>query len=207
VSVDGKNWKVVADTRNQVRPGYEGQYEFFFPPTKASKVRMAFMPGSKPEIREIAVYDKPAKWNTPRSIAPAAKKNLALGKPVLSSQHEGDWGAWLAVDGKPSYEERYWAAAGPSPQWMAIDLGEVKPVSKTRVYFYAADDRGYAYRIITSKDGITWTSPADKTAEPVKATKEGDLSEFPETQVRYVGIVVTKNTENSSAHVAEIEVY
>jgi hypothetical protein len=207
VSVDGKNWQVVADTRPQVRPCHDGCYEFFFPPVKATKVRMQFLPGSKPEIREFTVFEKSVQWRTPHAVNPDAKKNLALGKPVVSSKPEGDWGAWFAVDGKPSYEDRYWAAAGPSPQWMVIDLGEIKPVSKTRVYFYAGDDRGYAYRIITSKDGITWEAPVDKTAKPVKATKEGDLSEFPETQARYVGIVVTKNTANPSAHIAEIEVY
>ncbi len=208
VTVDGKTWTTVADTRSEILPDHEGVYELFFEPVKAAKVRMKFVPGSKPEVRELTVFSKAMGWQAPEKLGKKPAKSLALGRPVLSSRSESDhYGPWRTVDGIVKYADGYWAAAAPHPQWIVVDLGSVQPVSKTRVYYYCADGRGYAYKVIGSKDGITWKVLVDKSAEPIEATAAGDESTFAETPLKYIGVITTKNTANESAHLAEIQVF
>lgn len=56
-----------------------------------------------------------------------------------------------------------WAANGDSkPQWLQVDLGEVKAISSVETYMeYRA--MGYQYTIDISEDGHTWTRYADRS--------------------------------------------
>jgi hypothetical protein len=86
--------------------------------------------------------------------ATPAPTDLARGRPVtVSSTDDPGRSGSLAVDGSASTR---WSSAYSDPQWIAVDLGAVYPLSRVRLSWEAA--YGRAYQVQTSPDNATWTA-------------------------------------------------
>jgi hypothetical protein len=91
--------------------------------------------------------------NPTNPTLPTADSDLARGKTctVSSSEYGGTSGAG-AVDGNP---ESRWSSKFTDPQWIMVDLGEVKTVSKVVLVWENAF--ASTYGISVSEDGEKWT--------------------------------------------------
>ncbi|WP_329428862.1 ThuA domain-containing protein [Streptosporangium sp. NBC_01495] len=124
---------------------------------------------------------------------------LSSGRPVTTSSTEnGGFVGANAVDGNGGTR---WSSAFSDPQWISVDLGSAKLVSRVRLQWEAA--YGRAYRIETSANGTTWTQ--------AHATAAGDGGvddvTFTETSARYVRVYGTQRATPYGYSLWELEVY
>ncbi|MEV6108734.1 family 20 glycosylhydrolase [Streptomyces sp. NPDC051940] len=97
----------------------------------------------------IASVGRNPAW--PSSAQPG---NLAYGRPVTASSTETpSFPALNAVDG--DYATR-WSSAYTDGEWIQVDLGATRTVTRVRLSWEAAYGRGYL--IQTSPDGAAWTT-------------------------------------------------
>jgi hypothetical protein len=92
---------------------------------------------------------KPA--HGPGKIAPVVL--LSQGRPVTASSVQGPpWAAVNAVDGNLATR---WSSGWSDPQWLEIDLGATRKITKVVLYW----ERAYAtaFQIQVSGNGTTWT--------------------------------------------------
>ncbi|MFK3980535.1 DUF1996 domain-containing protein [Micromonospora sp. NPDC050397] len=85
--------------------------------------------------------------------AAAAEITLSQGRPATASSVEGAYAASAAVDGNAGTR---WSSAFSDPQWIQVDLGSARPISRVALNWEAA----YAsdFRIQTSTDATNWTT-------------------------------------------------
>jgi len=80
--------------------------------------------------------------------------NLALNQPATSSSNESaSYPPSNAVDGNTTTR---WSSGFSDPQWLQVDLGATKTISKVILRWEAA--YGKSYQIQVSNDATTWTS-------------------------------------------------
>jgi len=80
--------------------------------------------------------------------------NLALNKPVTCSSIENTGTPCSnAVDGNSGTR---WSSAFSDPQWIRVDLGSTKPITRVKLNWEAA--YGKSYQIQTSNDATNWTT-------------------------------------------------
>ena len=99
----------------------------------------------------------------------------------------------LAMDGDPATR---WCASGPDAnQWLAVDLGAVRPLGGMEVEW--EHDRPYAFSVDTSPDGRAWT--------PMGGTGRGNtpIRFAPGTRARFLRIRVTSLPQGSWASIRE----
>jgi len=137
---------------------------------------------------------------------PAARgdnvSNLALGRPAAASSVEWnpfvDYSPGRAVDGDRCTR---WSSGWSDPQWLRVDLGTIRQVSRAVLRWEAAYARGY--RIEVSNDAVTWRT--------VFTTGSGDggLDEvaFAPTTARYVRMYGTTRATGYGYSLYEMEVY
>ncbi len=167
---------------------------------------------------EVRVYEF-----SPRPLEPPPPRwqNLARGKPVRASSSARGLGPELAVDGRREWH-RYWCSAPkaraiprfPLPQWLELDLEQVRRINHTRVYMHWEPDddldaplKVYRYRIEVSRDGKTWQTVVDETKNLNPARPHGDWRWFDPVEARYVRLVITDSLNDLGARVVELEVY
>ena len=100
----------------------------------------------------------------PSSAAPAPTCGslISQGRPTAASSVEAASLASLyAVDGNTGTR---WSSAFSDPQWIQVDLGSTRAISRVRLNWEAA--YGRSYQIQTSTDGVGWAN--------VYATTNGD---------------------------------
>ncbi|GLW06468.1 glycosyl hydrolase [Microtetraspora sp. NBRC 13810] len=111
--------------------------------------------------RSLAAYGY-SLWDLNVYGTPAtAASLLSRGRPVTTSSVEagnGRVGA-NAVDGDAATR---WSSAYSDPQWISVDLGASRSISRVRLSWEAA--YGRAYQIQTSPNGTTWTTIHTTTA-------------------------------------------
>lgn len=136
----------------------------------------------------------------PIMAAAAAKKNIALNKPVTASSA---YNATLAVtkvnDGKSSTR---WSSKDSTPtQWVRVDLGQRYTLSRVRLDW----DAGYAssYRIQISDNGSTWSDVY------VTTTGNGGTDDLIGLSGlgRYVRILCTVRKGSWTYSLREMEIY
>jgi hypothetical protein len=116
-----------------------------------------------------------------------AKQGLAQGRPATASSSVTVGGehfpAAAAVDGNPSTR---WSSEFSDPQWIAVDLGAPKKISRVELVWEAA--YGKAYAIQVSLDGTTW--------KDVYATRSGqggvETARFAPAEARWVRLYGTR---------------
>jgi hypothetical protein len=142
---------------------------------------------------------------TPRARATAtpttgAATLLSLGRPVTvsSTENAGTPGS-AAVDGNLTGTR--WSSAFSDPQWISVDLGSTRSVSRVVLTWEGA--YGSAYQIQTSPDNTTWTT-IDSTTTGNGATD--DLTGLSGSG-RYVRMYGTTRATGWGYSLWEIQVY
>jgi hypothetical protein len=105
--------------------------------------------------------------------------------------------AQFAVDGKPKTR---WSSQWSDSEWLTIDLGEPRPISRVKLTWEKA--YGKAYRVETSADGIGWTTVLEVT------DGDGGVDELDvQASGRYVRIAGVKRGSGWGYSLWEAEVY
>ena len=131
----------------------------------------------------------------------------APGQPILqsrgkvtatSSVENATFTGANAVDGNTGTR---WSSAFADPQWISVDLGVTKSVSRVRLSWEAAFGRGY--RIEVSPNNTTWTAVNTTTAG------DGGIDDisFAATNARFVRVFGTARATAFGYSLFEFEVF
>ena len=132
---------------------------------------------------------------------------LVNGSHSMNSDEDGRWSSSSNYDtATPEAADR---------EWVTVDLGEVKSVSKVVLY-----PRVYGsyfpegYEILVSEDGENWTTVVvvDQDELASKNGKQGRFHYFESVNAQYVKVVATKMTNDNGSYgyifqLSEIEIY
>jgi hypothetical protein len=129
-----------------------------------------------------------------------ARRNLAKGQPAKASSEQSEaTRADYAVDGNGDTE---WTPIGGGPQWIAVDLGQSKRVSRVLVDW---DWRAYpkAFLIEASSDEKKWSQVASvqKSDGPIQMVR------FSPVQARFIHILIPATDAIPIYSLPELEVY
>ncbi|GIH09035.1 hypothetical protein Rhe02_71020 [Rhizocola hellebori] len=136
-------------------------------------------------------------YGTPTGTQPTL---LSQGRPTTASSVEPGSAhvAANAVDGNTGTR---WGSAYADPQWITVDLGSARTVSRVRINWEAAYSR--AYQIQFSPDNAAWSNAFSTT------TSDGGIDDVAVTgTARYVRIYGTQRALTQYGHsLWELEVY
>jgi hypothetical protein len=129
--------------------------------------------------------------------ASAAEVSLSQGRPATASSVEGGFAASAAVDGNAATR---WSSAFSDPQWIQVDLGAARAISRVALNWEAA----YAsdFRIQTSNDATNWT-----TIHTTVAGTGGSKSIAVSGNGRYVRLHATKRATAYGVSLWEFQVF
>lgn len=166
-------------------------------------------------------------------------KNHARNRPVAASSFFTGYEPTFAVDGnrdnttfwqsgfdlgsKPpgsrtnrnAASRKKWTSstAFPMPQWIEIDLEDVRDVDHVYVQFHvwprrSMEKRQYIcrYTVEVSEDRQNWQTVIDESQNMDPAHPDGLERWFEPTRARYVKLTVLRNTANAGAQVVELSV-
>jgi acyl-homoserine lactone acylase PvdQ len=124
--------------------------------------------------------------------------NLALNRPVSASSTQLFYSVAAAVDGDPTTR---WSSGWSDNQWIRVDLGTSRTVSRVVLRWEAAYAR--SYRIEVSADGVSWRSVWSTTAG------DGGVDDdaFAPTTARYVRMYGVTRATSYGFSLYELEVY
>jgi hypothetical protein len=130
------------------------------------------------------------------------KAGVPVAAVTASSELSG-YPASNAVDGDTS--SRWSATDNSYPQWLKLDLGEVRTINKVRTIFYQFSSRTYSYEIQTSVDDASYaTAVASKNSSQ---TVEWNEDSFPASSIRFVRVNIAGCSDPAGyAQITEIEV-
>jgi hypothetical protein len=161
----------------------------------------------------------------PRSplMGPAGTKNLALNKPVTSSDKEPIIGKLDQVtDGDKEASDGSWVELGPGPQWVQIDLGAPAEIWGLLVWHHHGDPRVYKDVVIQVADDADFISNVktvfnndnDNSAGLGLGKEmmyfenyEGKMIEAKGVKARYVRLFSKGSTTDDQNHYTEVEVF
>jgi len=154
------------------------------------------------QVRLTADYTEPIPFMDESKPVPTgpvhAEKDLAYGRPVTASSVQENYKPEGAVDNDDSTR---WSSAASDPQWIAVDLGSVTPISHVLLDWEAAYATAYSLQV--SLDGKTWT-------DVHQTTNGGGGSEeikFAPTPARFVRMYGTKRATQFGYSLFSFEVY
>ncbi|MBP8604339.1 MAG: discoidin domain-containing protein [Phycisphaerae bacterium] len=179
--------------------------------------------GTPENLAGIENLEPDTKGPRPVFYVPEGVKNLALNKPVTSSEMEPITGELsMLVDGDKDAAEGSVIELGPFKQWVQVDLGQSYNLyaivfwhyHKTpRVYFdvvvQVSDDPEFAMGVTTLFNNDTDNSlglGAGKDMHYIDKA-EGKLVDAKGTKARYVRLYSQANNQNDYSHYIEVEVY
>lgn len=120
----------------------------------------ATIPGRPMVVDYVAVWQAgsggppPPSSPPPMSPPPTCGPLLSQGRPVVASSIEsGNQAAAFAVDGNTGTR---WSSAHNEPNWIYVDLGSSKGLSRARLNWEVA--YGRSYRIEGSNDAANWST-------------------------------------------------
>ncbi len=103
-----------------------------------------------------------------------------------------------------------WSDQGQS--WIAADLGSSKEICSVDIAWYLGNQREYAYLIIKSTDGNTWTDvfTGSSTAATIQVNRANtaniEKNFIPSTNARYIGIIAA-GLSNTLVGITEVDVF
>lgn len=178
--------------------------------------------GTPQNLEGVQNLEKPLGRPRPPFLAPEGVKNLALNKPVTSSEPMPIMGELsMIVDGDKEATEGSVVELGPFKQWAAIDLEEEKDVYAIVVWHYHKTPAVYfdiVVQIATDPEFVNavtvFNNDLDNTlglgvgtdANYVE-TAEGKLIDAKGTRGRYVRLWSQGNNQNDYSHYIEVEVF
>lgn len=131
--------------------------------------------------------------------------NLTTKRPVTVSSTEASYVGENAVDGTVDPNKAWWA--GPSPQWLMVDLGKLTKLDRTQVFPFWDGGRSYQYTVEVSLDNKEWRQVVDMSANTKPAVATGDMHQFAPADARYVRVTMLKNSANPGVHLVEFRVF
>ena len=148
--------------------------------------------------RPTATTTATARPTATATARPTGANLLSQGRPVVASSVENTSRvAANAVDGNLTTR---WSSTFSDPQWIYVDLGSTRTVSRVVLTWEAA--YGRAYQIQTSNDTATWTSIHSTT------TGDGGTDDLAVTgSGRYVRMHGTVRATGYGYSLFELQVY
>lgn len=176
-----------------------------------------------PQNMNVEKLEKPLGHPRPPFMAPEGTKNLALGKPVTSTDDFPVIGELsMITDGDKEADDGYFVELGPFHQHVTIDLGEECAIYAIVVWHFHKQARVYFDVIVqTSSDpdfvsGVTtlFNNDLDNSSGlgvgkdyHYVETAEGKLVDAKGVHARYVRLHSAGNNNNDLNHYIEVEVY
>lgn len=167
--------------------------------------------------------EKPLGKARPPFMAPAGTQNIALNKPVTSSEMNPIFGTLeMIVDGDKNATEGSVVELGPFKQWVQIDLGKEAEIYAVVFWHYHKQPRVYqdvVVQISNDEEFITdvhtiYNNDLDNslglgvgTDKHYVETAEGRLVDAKGFKGRYVRLYSQANNQNDYSHYIEVEVY
>jgi len=165
----------------------------------------------------------PEEGNLPQLMVPEGTTNLALNKPVTSSDSRPLIGELSYVtDGVKAGTEESYVELGPMLQWVQIDLEKPATIYALYVWHFFREARSYHDVIVQVSDdpefkaGVTtvFSNDQDNSAKmgigkdrPYIETNFGKLIDAKGARGRYVRLYSNGNTANDLNHYVEVEVF
>ena len=165
---------------------------------------------------------KPSGRPRPPFLAPVGTRNLALGRPVTSSDNMPIMGELEQItDGDKEGTDGSFVELGPGLQWVQIDLGTRSTIYAVLVWHYHADPRAYRDVVVQVAEDVDFINPdtvfnADhdnssglgaRKHKGYVETYEGKLIDCKGVEGRYVKLYSNGNSTNVANHYIEVEVY
>jgi hypothetical protein len=176
-----------------------------------------------PQNINVTNLEKPLGKPRPPFLAPAGTENVAVGKPVISSDEEPIIGEIeMITDGDKEATEGSYVELGPFVQTITIDLEATYELyaivfwhyhKQPRVYFdvvvQASDDPDFIENVTTLFNNDIDNSAGLGTGKDKHyvETAEGRLVDAKAVHARYVRLVSNGNSNNDLNHYVEVEVY
>ena len=178
-----------------------------------------------PQDTQVPDLEKPLGKERPPFLAPAGTKNVALEKPVASSDEEPIIGEIeMITDGDKEAADGSYVELGPFIQNVTIDLEAMHEVyaivvwhyhKQARVYFdtvvQVADDADFISNVKTVFNNDIDNSAGQGVGKDMHymETNEGKLIDVlaQGIKTRYVRLYSQGNTSNDLNHYIEVEVY
>ncbi len=176
-----------------------------------------------PQSTKVANLEKPLGKPRPPFLAPAGVTNIALGKPVASSDEEpiiGD--IEMITDGDMEAADGSYVELGPFAQDVTVDLEGMYEIYAVIVWHYHKQARVYydvVVQVADDADFITnartlFNNDIDNSAgigvgedKHYTETNEGKLIDTKGVKARYVRLYSNGNTGNDLNHYIEVAVY
>jgi hypothetical protein len=167
--------------------------------------------------------EAPRSGKRPDFLIPATATNLALNKPVTSSDAQPLLGETeLVTDGDKDGSEGTYIELGKGAQWVQIDLGAKAEINALMLWHFHAQARVYLCVIVQVSDdpdfikGVTTVFNNDAKNAVGRGvgkdftyveTYEGRLIDAKGAKGRYVRLYSAGNTTNGMNHYVEAEVW
>lgn len=146
--------------------------------------------------------------------------NYALKQAVKASSLQENYEPEKAVDGSLERGNFWWSDSDPKrhytfemPQWLEVDLGQVRTIDHVFVLFHWWEQeslltrlRVYKYVVEASLDGENWQTVMDESRNEDNARPEGTERWFNPVEARYVRLTVLRNSAFGGAQVVEMKV-
>jgi len=181
--------------------------------------------GTPPEVLLILYpgLEKPLEGKRPDLMVPKGTVNLALKKPVTSSDPNPILGQLKYVtDGNKNGAEDSYVELGPMKQWVQIDLGKASRIQAVYIWHYFREARSYHDVVLQVADDAKFTknvrtvysNDQDNSSRmgigksrPYIETHRGKLIKARGVRARYVRLYSSGNTANDLNHYVEVEVF
>jgi len=166
---------------------------------------------------------KPTGKPRPPFLAPKGCVNLALKRPVTSSDKEPVIGSLSQItDGDKEGTEGNWVELAPGLQWVQIDLGKKCAIYAIVVWHHHADPRVYHDVVIQVSDDqdfindvkTVFNNDSDNSSglgigKDMEYAEyyEGELIDAKGVEGRYVRLYSRGNTSDDQNHYTEVEVW
>lgn len=166
---------------------------------------------------------KPTGKPRPTWKAPSGVKNLALKKPVTSSDKDPIIGKLDQItDGDKEGSDGSWVELGPGLQWVQIDLQQAATIYGFLVWRHHGDPRIYRDVVIQVSDDpdfinnvqTVFNNDQDNSAglgvgkdREFFESYEGNLTEVKGVKGRYVRLYSKGSTSDDQNHYTEVEVW
>lgn len=178
--------------------------------------------GTPENLSNVENLEKPLGKPRPQFLAPEGTVNLALNKPVISSEMDPIMGSLdMIVDGIKDATDGNVVELGPFEQWVQIDLEKEAEIYAVVVWHYHKTPRVYfdvVVQISNDEDFIEATTIFNNDTDNSLGlgvgtdmhyveTAEGKLIDAKGIKGRYVRLYSQSNNQNDYSHYIEVEVY
>ncbi len=186
------------------------------------KLPEAMFVGTPQNLEGVANLEKPLGRERPPFLAPEGVINLALNKPVTSSESSPFMGELsMIVDDDKAAADGSVVELGPLQQWVAIDLQKESDIyaivvwhfHKTPVVYYdivvqvAKDEKFIDAVTVFNNDQDNTLGLGAGTDKNYIETAEGKLIDCKAVRGRYVRLWSKSNNQNDYNHYIEVAVY